>query len=1089
MPKYLKLEDMSIVTQQGKEGGSVPFQCPIHNGRSGDLESIAPPAEVAVDEKKNKSARAFIFQAVPEDILLQVSKKKTAKEIWEALKLRYLGADRVQKARLHTLNSDFEALRMKDGETIDVFAGKLSGMVSKYSSLGATLEDNILVRKLLDSVPDKYLQLVASIEKYSDIDTMPFEEAIGRLKAYEDRLRLRSGNTSGETSLLLTRTEGQSSHKYSRGGSSTGGRGRGSSYYGRGGRFGGRDRGSIRGRGGRGSAATFRDSNNNQFKGKDKSHIRCFNCDEYGHYASDCKAPKEKNDEANLTQAQEEEPALLLTVCGEDSNTMVLLNEDKVFPDQNEGKCRNLWYLDTGASNHMTGNWEFFYELNTKVTGQVRFGDGSKVRIEGKGSILLKCKNGEHQIVYEVYYIPALRSNIRSLGQLTEEGCKIEMLDENLFVHDEYGKLIMKVQRSKNRLYKINLHITQPVCLAISLDDEAWLWHARLSHVNFQVLELMVKKNMVRGVPRVKHPTQVCEGYMVAKQTRQPFPKETEYRATKPLELVHADLCGPISPQTLGGNQYFLLIVDDYSRFMWVYVISTKDEAFPAFKRFKAQVETESTNRVKMLRTDRGGEFTSRQFNEFCDKEGVKRQLTAPYTPQQNGVVERRNQTILETTRSLLKAMNVLESLWGEAVRHAVYILNRVPTKGLKNMTPYEGWKGKKPSLEHGKVFGCVAHVKNPANHLMKLSDRSSKMVYLGAEPGSKAHRLYNPSQNKVCVARDVFFDEKTKWNWDDAQSYRSASSPGWINIQVPDDANEGENRDQNPNGEEVGSPIQQFETTNSQSLLNTPLTMTGNIGTSENSGSSQEVSPSAYDHTPVRGFRKLTDIYARLEPVEVEQEELMFTGEEPKTFQEAMTDPNWREAMRKELESINKNQTWNLTKLPPGKIPIGLKWVYKLKKDAEGNIVKYKARLVAKGYVQRKGVDFEEVFAPVARLETIRLLLALAAWGGWQVHHLDVKSAFLNGTIQEEVYVTQPNGFVVAGKEQMVYKLHKALYGLRQAPRAWNIRLDKALKDLGFQRCPQEQAVYKKQQSKDLLLIGVYVDDLIVTRTSESQI
>jgi len=176
MPKYLKFKDMSIVTQQGKEGGSVPFQCSMLTSTNyttwtikmeaimdaqGIWESIEPPAGVAVDEKKNNSARDFIFQAVPEDVLLQVSKKRTAKEIWEALKVRYLGATRVQKARLHTLKSDFEALRMKDGETIDEFSGKLSGMVSKYSSLGATLEDNILVRKLLDSVPDKYLQLVA----------------------------------------------------------------------------------------------------------------------------------------------------------------------------------------------------------------------------------------------------------------------------------------------------------------------------------------------------------------------------------------------------------------------------------------------------------------------------------------------------------------------------------------------------------------------------------------------------------------------------------------------------------------------------------------------------------------------------------------------------------------------------------------------------------------------------------------------------------------------------------------------------------------------------------------------------------------
>ncbi|GJX22905.1 putative RNA-directed DNA polymerase [Tanacetum coccineum] len=194
-------------------------------------------------------------------------------------------------------------------------------------------------------------------------------------------------------------------------------------------------------------------------------------------------------------------------------------------------------------------------------------------------------------------------------------------------------------------------------------------------------------------------------------------------------------------------------------------------------------------------------------------------------------------------------------------------------------------------------------------------------------------------------------------------------------------------------------------------------------------------------------------------------------------------------EATHAEIDSIEKNQTWNLTRLPPNRKVIGLKWVFKLKSDASGMVTKHKARLVAKGYVQQKGVDFEDAFAPMAWMESIRLLLALAAKEKWIVHHLDVKSAFLNGKLKEEVYVTQPTGFEVKGKEEMVYKLHKALYGLRQAPRSWNAKLDKVLKELGFRRCAQEQAMYKLQSKSTTLIIGVYVDDIIVTGSSEKQI
>jgi hypothetical protein len=193
--------------------------------------------------------------------------------------------------------------------------------------------------------------------------------------------------------------------------------------------------------------------------------------------------------------------------------------------------------------------------------------------------------------------------------------------------------------------------------------------------------------------------------------------------------------------------------------------------------------------------------------------------------------------------------------------------------------------------------------------------------------------------------------------------------------------------------------------------------------------------------------------------------------------------------AMLDELKAIEDNATWTLTDLPAGHRPIGLKWVFKTKRDEASVVVKHKARLVAKGYVQREGVDFDEVYAPVARLDSVRVLVAIAAQQKWQVHHLDVKSAFLNGDLQEEVYVTQPPGFERDGEKGKVYRLHKALYGLRQAPRAWNHKLDATLKELGFSSSPSEHAMYARGQGRSRLLLGVYVDDLIVTGADTGEI
>lgn len=192
-----------------------------------------------------------------------------------------------------------------------------------------------------------------------------------------------------------------------------------------------------------------------------------------------------------------------------------------------------------------------------------------------------------------------------------------------------------------------------------------------------------------------------------------------------------------------------------------------------------------------------------------------------------------------------------------------------------------------------------------------------------------------------------------------------------------------------------------------------------------------------------------------------------------------------WIDACKEEIFSIEKNNTWELVFLPSGVKPIGLKWIFKIKRNADGSISKFKARLVAKGYVQRHGIDYDEVFAQVARIETIRLIIALAASHAWEVHHLDVKTAFLHGELKEDVYVCQPEGFIVKGQEDKVYKLNKALYGLRQAPRAWNVKLNKILRSLNFQRCSKEPSLYRREENEKLLVVVVYVDDLLVTGTS----
>ena len=376
-----------------------------------------------------------------------------------------------------------------------------------------------------------------------------------------------------------------------------------------------------------------------------------------------------------------------------------------------------------------------------------------------------------------VYFIPALRRSIISLGQATESGCEVRIKEDLLYIYDRDGRLLIRTSRGRNRLYKVALEAENAKCLQVITSSESSKWHARLGHINFDNIKIMVDKELVTGLPKMSITKNTCISYLLGKQVRQPFPQATNFRASQRLELLHGDLCGPINPPTIGKNRYVFVIIDDHSRYMWTMLLKEKSEAFGRFKKFKVLIEREAGTTIKTLRTDRGGEFTSHDFNNFCEENGIQRHLTAPYSPQQNGVVERRNRTVLEMTRSILKHMSVPNYMWGEAVRHVTYLVNRSATRTLAYKTPYEMFKGSKPNVSHLRVFGCIGYARTEAPHRKKLDDRSRSLVHLGTEPGTKAYRLYDPTSNRICVSRDVVFMEEEGWNWNDSVEKNSTGS------------------------------------------------------------------------------------------------------------------------------------------------------------------------------------------------------------------------------------------------------------------------------------------------------------------------
>ncbi|WVZ53212.1 hypothetical protein U9M48_004185, partial [Paspalum notatum var. saurae] len=417
-------------------------------------------------------------------------------------------------------------------------------------------------------------------------------------------------------------------------------------------------------------------------------------------------------------------------------------------------------------------------------------------------------------------------------------------------------------------------------------------------------------------------------------------------------------------------------------------------------------------------------------------------------------------------------------------------------------MTPFEAWHGRKPDVSFMRTFGCIGHVKNVKPRLGKLEDRSTPMVFLGYEQGSKAYRLYDPRAERVHISRDVVFDEGASWSWE--ASGAEEDGRGWSSFTIDYTLYRGAGEAAGDGGadageaEQSGSGQAEQEAPAEPQSPPTPIPATHGTPTSTKAGSSvrfvtpppgaAEYLDADYDNEPLR-FRAVDNIIGDASPPgqavrNLDGELFMASAEEPCSLEEAEADARWRRAMEEEMASIEENKTWELVDPPVGCKPIGLKWVYKVKKNERGDVVKHKARLVAKGFVQREGIDFEEVFAPVARMDSVRPLLARRPRGAWSVHHPDMKSAFLNGELTEVVHVRRPHRVHRCRRRRQSPASQESL-----APRAWNIKLDTTLATLGFKKCSSEHALYTRRSKEGILIVGVYVDDLIVTGSEQQEI
>ncbi|WVZ80887.1 hypothetical protein U9M48_028325 [Paspalum notatum var. saurae] len=615
-------------------------------------------------------------------------------------------------------------------------------------------------------------------------------------------------------------------------------------------------------------------------------------------------------------------------------------------------------------------------------------------------------------------------------------------------------------------------------------------------------LKKFMKKDLVRGLKDITfEKDKLCSACQAGKQVANTHPSKTFMSTSRPLELLHMDLFGPTTYTSIGGNNYGFVIVDDFSRYTWVYFLEDKTEVAHVFSKFAMRAQNEFNTSIVKIRSDNGREFDNTNIEEYCDEVGIKHEFSATYTPQQNGVVERKNRTLITLARSMLDEYGTSEKFWAEAINTACYASNRLYPHRLLDKTPYELLNGRKPNISYFWVFGCKCYIYKKSQHLGKFQRRCDIGFLLGYSSKSKGYSVFNNATGMVEETYDVEFDESNGSQGahvdvvdiDEEPLVEAMKNMPIGNIKPKEDEDEvktidqpsssmapqdGSEQDKILPNEDVHVPQEQID--EQAQDVGTPVQapqVAPQRRSQLTSGHPKELiigSPTRGVTTRSRNTAAFVQAYSFVSSIE------------PSTIDQALSDPDWVNAMHEELNNFTRNEVWTLEARPKGARVIGTKWVFRNKQDDEGNIVRNKARLVAKGYSQVEGIDFGETFAPVAKLEAIQFLLAYASHHDMKQYQMDVKSAFLNGYINELVYVEQPPGFEDPNHPNHVYRLSKALYGLKQAPRAWYERLRDFLIEKGFTIGRVDTTLFIKKTDNDLFVCQVYVDDIIFGSTNE---
>lgn len=820
------------------------------------------------------------------------------------------------------------------------------------------------------------------------------------------------------------------------------------------------------------------------------------------------------------------------------------------------------WILDSGASQSMTGDASLLHDI-VPLDGPITITTASSTSLVSRSSGVARFTNhkGERLAIEKVLYVSGLGFNLLSVGQLCDRGSQVSF-DKDICTITKNGADVLLARLQQKTWVVIGSHLpgdmyapnqmvlSLPAAVTRSASSKAsWnVWHRRLAHLGSTSMKRLFGAMSTGASIDRKSPLEldhVCDGCAVGKIVRPPFPS-VGTRAEKVLDLVHTDLCD-LGRSSQGGARYMMVLVDDWSKYHWAYFLKEKRDALDVFQEWLPLAERQTEHKLKVIRSDNGGEFTSKLFEQYLKGHGIHHQTTLPYTSQQNGVAERANRTLVERTIALLHSERLPLSLWAEVMHTVVYLKNRSPSSSLANMTPYEMIYHRKPYLGNLRVVGSIGWVLIPKKKREnKLHPRAIACVFVGYSDTQKAFKLWDPRSMKIVLSRDVIFDESPQVGRDRRVGSRLVELKSLLKAEftapppavfpkaiVPDDADivntvgdveeemqpvleeeQGAERDDQPDNEARARPAHnarwgshwEWEPAprdEAQLRLNRLQPVEPQPGL-VHTRSGRNVRPPKHfglatsasidyeneldDFLGRTGDPEVHPSDARLQiwPTSLSQVALAAHAVipmEPATYSTAMNSldaKQWKAAADDEMASLRKAGVYELVarSAAKGRV-ISSKWVFKVKLRSDGSLERHKARLVARGFSQIEGVDYSETFAPVAKFQSIRCILALSAMHDLELHQMDVKTAFLYGSLEEEAFMEPPEGY--EEDQGKVWKLKKSLYGLKQAPRAWYRALDFTLTKLGFVRSKSDHSIYIRDDEEGLIIVGVYVDDLTI--------